>query len=324
MQGDARKHLLGRLRTYPEIGAVTMFLAVFGFFALLAPNFLSLSSLSGMLNLAAVVGTVAIGATVLMVAGEFDLSVGATMGLAAMVFIQLSNAGLPPVVALGGTFVFASAVGLLNAVVVLRARISSFIATLGMMMVGRSLLVLWTGGSIVRLDEPGWMAALVAGRIHPSGLRMMALWFVVLIVVFHVVMTQRRFGNAVYAVGGKPSAARTMGIQVGRVKVVAFLITAWLAAFAGLMQLSRIGSINALTGEGFELQAIAAAVVGGALLTGGYGSVLGTLFGALVAGMVRNGLILMGFDSRLATGLIGLVLIVAVIINTSLRGEQTS
>lgn len=323
MEITARAGWIERLRVYPEIGAITMFLVIFGFFALLAPNFLSMSSLAGMLNLAAVVGTVAIGATVLMVAGEFDLSVGATMGLAAMVYIQLSNLGVPEVVALAATFAFATGIGLLNAVIVLRARVSSFIATLGTLMVGRSLLVLWTGGNIVRLDESGWLTTLIAGRIHDGGLRMMAIWFVVLIVVFHVIMTQRRFGNAVHAVGGKPSAARTMGIQVQRVKVTAFLITSWLAAFAGVMQLSRIGSINALTGQGFELQAIAAAVVGGALLTGGYGSVLGTLFGALVAGMVRNGLILMGFDSRLATGLIGLVLIVAVIINTSLRGEKS-
>ena len=322
MASVAQAGWVRRLRVHPEIGAVTMFLAIFGFFALLAPNFLSMSSVSGMLNLASVVGTVAIGATVLMVAGEFDLSVGATMGLAAMVYIQLSNLGLPDVVALGGTFLFASGVGLLNAVIVLRAHVSSFIATLGTLMVGRSILVLWTGGNIVRLDEAGWIPALVAEPILPGGLRMMALWFAVMILVFHVIMTQRRFGNAVHAVGGKPNAARTMGIQVDRVKVKAFLITSWLAAFAGVMQLSRIGSINALTGQGIELEAIAAAVVGGALLTGGYGSVLGTLFGALVAGMVRNGLILMGFDSRLATGLIGLVLIIAVIINTSLRGRK--
>ncbi|ARA93994.1 hypothetical protein AWN76_013075 [Rhodothermaceae bacterium RA] len=322
MEIPARTGWIERVRVYPEIGAVTMFLVIFGFFVLLAPNFLSMSSVAGMLNLAAVVGTVAIGATVLMVAGEFDLSVGATMGLAAMVFIELSNLGVPEGLALAATFVFAGGMGLLNAAIVLRAKVSSFIATLGTLMVGRSLLVLWTGGNIVRLEEPGWVAAVVAGRIHDGGLRMMALWFVVLIVVFHLVMTRRRFGNAVYAVGGNPSAARTMGIQVERVKVAAFLITSWLAAFAGVMQLSRIGSINALTGQGFELQAIAAAVVGGALLTGGYGSVLGTLFGALVAGMVRNGLILMGFDSRLATGLIGLVLIIAVIINTRLRGEK--
>jgi len=322
MDIPARTGWIERVRLYPEIGAITMFLVIFGFFALLAPNFLSVSSLSGMLNLAAVVGTVAIGATVLMVAGEFDLSVGATMGLAAMAYIQLCNLGVPEVLALTATFVFAGGIGLLNAAIVLRANVSSFIATLGTLMVGRSLLVLWTGGNVVRLDEAGWVTALIAGRIHDGGLRMMALWFVVLIVVFHLVMTRRRFGNAVYAVGGNPSAARTMGIQVERVKVAAFLITSWLAAFAGVMQLSRIGSINALTGQGFELQAIAAAVVGGALLTGGYGSVLGTLFGALVAGMVRNGLILMGFDSRLATGLIGLVLIIAVIINTRLRGEK--
>ncbi len=322
MDIPARTGWIERVRLYPEIGAITMFLVIFGFFALLAPNFLSVSSLSGMLNLAAVVGTVAIGATVLMVAGEFDLSVGATMGLAAMAYIQLCNLGVPEVLALTATFVFAGGIGLLNAAIVLRAKVSSFIATLGTLMVGRSLLVLWTGGNVVRLDEAGWVTALIAGRIHDGGLRMMALWFVVLIVVFHLVMTRRRFGNAVYAVGGNPSAARTMGVQVERVKVAAFLITSWLAAFAGVMQLSRIGSINALTGQGFELQAIAAAVVGGALLTGGYGSVLGTLFGALVAGMVRNGLILMGFDSRLATGLIGLVLIIAVIINTRLRGEK--
>ncbi len=296
-----------------------MFIVVFGVFALLAPNFLSMASLSGMLNLTAIIGTVAIGATVLMMAGEFDLSVGAVMGLSAMVFIQLGNLGLPHIIALLGTFGFAICVGLLNAWLTLSAGVSSFIATLGIMMVGRSILILWTEGGIIRPEETGWIAEVLAGRLHASGLRTMALWFILLIGGFHILMKQRPFGNAVLASGGAPRAARSMGIAVKRVKTRAFVLTSCLAALAGLMQMARIGSINARTGEGLELMAIAAAVVGGALLTGGYGSVLGTLFGALVAGMVRNGLILMGVDSRLATGLIGLVLIIAVLINTMTR-----
>jgi simple sugar transport system permease protein len=311
-----------RLSMIPETGALVMFLAVFGFFALFAPHFLTATSLAGMLNLASITGTIAIGTTMLMIAGEFDMSVGSIMALAAMTFIQLANAGMNHVLAFVLTFAFMAIIGLINSYLVVQARIPSFIVTLGTLLMGRSAMVLWTQGNIVRLANDSQITKIIAGTVAPGGFRMMGIWFFILIIIFHIVLSQTKFGNAIFATGGAPLAARSMGINTKKIKVMGYLLTASMATLAGIMQLSRIGSINATTGDGLELDAIAASVVGGALLTGGHGSVIGTLFGAMVAGMVRNGLILMGIDSRAASGLIGLALIVAVIINSRLRGGQ--
>ncbi|RMF29097.1 MAG: ABC transporter permease, partial [Chloroflexi bacterium] len=145
--------------------------------------------------------------------------------------------------------------------------------------------------------------------------------FVLIVLIFQVVLTQTRYGNGVYATGGDPGAARALGVNVARTKIINFVLSAMLAALAGIIQFSRFKSVDPLRGQEWELQAIAAAVIGGTLLTGGYGSILGTALGVMLVGMVRSGLVLAGAPAYWYRAFIGVILIAAVIINVRIRGR---
>lgn len=150
-------------------------------------------------------------------------------------------------------------------------------------------------------------------------LRAGVMWWFILVVVFQFVLTQTRYGNHVLAVGGNPGAARAQGINVNRVKVTNFVISAMLACLAGIINVSRLSNVDPLMGNGLELEVIAASVIGGALLSGGYGSIIGAFLGVLIFGMLQTGLVLIGVDSRAFSGVIGIIIIVAVVINTAVR-----
>ena len=154
-------------------------------------------------------------------------------------------------------------------------------------------------------------------------LRSGVMWWLILVVVFQFILTQTRYGNHVFAVGGNPGAARAQGINVNRVKVTNFIICAMLACVAGIINVSRLSNVDPLMGDGLELEVIAASVIGGALLTGGYGSIFGALLGVLIFGMLQTGLVLVGVDARAFSGVIGIIIIVAVTINNSVRRVRT-
>lgn len=154
-------------------------------------------------------------------------------------------------------------------------------------------------------------------------LRTGVMWWLILVVVFQFVLTQTKYGNHVFAVGGNPGAARAQGISVNRVKVTNFIICSMLAATAGMINVARLANVDPLTGDGLELEVIAASVIGGALLTGGYGSIIGALLGVLIFGMLQTGLVLIGVDARAFSGVIGIIIIVAVVINTVVRRVRT-
>jgi ribose/xylose/arabinose/galactoside ABC-type transport system permease subunit len=154
-------------------------------------------------------------------------------------------------------------------------------------------------------------------------LRIGVMWWLLLVLVFQFILTQTRYGNHVFAVGGNPGAARAQGINVNRVKVVNFMICSMLAAFAGIVSVARLANVDPLMGDGLELDVIAASVIGGALLTGGYGSIIGALLGVLIFGMLQTGLVLIGVDARAFSGVIGIIIIVAVVINTAVRRIRT-
>lgn len=154
-------------------------------------------------------------------------------------------------------------------------------------------------------------------------LRIGVMWWLILVVVFQFILTQTRYGNHVFAAGGNPGAARAQGINVNRVKVTNFVICAMLAGFAGIINVARITSVDPLTGNGLELEVIAASVIGGALLAGGYGSIFGALLGVLIFGMLQTGLVLVGVNARLFSGVIGIIIILAVVINTAVRRVRT-
>lgn len=154
-------------------------------------------------------------------------------------------------------------------------------------------------------------------------LRIGVLWWAILVIVFQFVLTQTRYGNHVFAAGGNPGAARAQGINVSRVKVTNFIICSMLACLAGIINVARLANVDPLMGNGLELEVIAASVIGGALLSGGYGSIIGALLGVLIFGMLQTGLVLVGVDARAFSGVIGIIIIVAVVINTAVRRVRT-
>ena len=148
-------------------------------------------------------------------------------------------------------------------------------------------------------------------------------WWMLLVLLFQVVLTQSRYGNAVFAVGGNAGAARAQGINVNRVKVFNFMLVALLVGVTGILEVTRNPGVDPLKGAGWELEVIAMTVIGGALLSGGYGSVIGTLLGALIVGMLATGLVIIGMNARLFRGVVGAILILAVVLNTFVRRQST-
>lgn len=155
-----------------------------------------------------------------------------------------------------------------------------------------------------------------------SNFRLSIVWWLIFVIIFHILLTRTSFGNSVFAVGGNAGAARAQGINVDLVKMQNFVLVALLTGIAAIYEVARNPSVDPLTGEGWELEVIAMTVVGGALLSGGYGSIIGSLLGALIFGMLQTGLVLVGIESRLFQGTVGVIIIIAVVLNTAVRGRQ--
>ncbi|MGQ9472568.1 MAG: ABC transporter permease [Candidatus Caldatribacteriaceae bacterium] len=305
-------------RKCPGFEALAGLVALFIVFSFTAVRFLTLESLAGIITVASELGIVACGVTLLMISGEFDLSVGSVFGFSAMVFAALSNTGIPLGIGFLVAILIALFIGLTNGWITVKFRIPSFITTLGTMMFWRGILLAWTGGFGIRYWEKSIFLDFLNGQLW-GGFRASALWFIVLAIVCSFVLTKTPYGNFVYATGGNKEAARLLGISVNRVKVINFIIVAILAGLSGCIQFARFASVDPLRGQGMELEAIAATVVGGTLMSGGHGSLIGTLFGVLLIGMVRSGLVMSGAPAYWYQAFVGIILIVAVIINTRLR-----
>jgi len=307
-----------RLPKYPEIGVLVGFLVVFISFSVVAKWFLTLESLGAILTIGAELGIVAAGVSFLMICGEFDLSVGSVLGLSSMLFAMLANAGLNPVIALVICLALASLMGLMNGIIVVKGNIPSFIVTLGTMMLWRGVVLAISGGFPIVFAPSCVVKDVLSGRFAEY-FRTSTLWFVAITLILTIVLNRTPYGNRVFAAGGNKKVAKALGVNVNRVKLISFTLSGILAGFAGCVQFSRFGSVDALRGTGVELEAIASAVIGGTLLTGGYGSLVGTFLGALLIGMVRSGLVMAGAPAYWYRAFIGIILIIAVIINTKVR-----
>lgn len=316
------KKIYKKLRRRPELGAVVAFGLLFLIFSVLSPRFASLDNLSGIFTLTAELGIMTIGISFLMVAGEFDLSVSSVYAMGGFLFVILSNSLNFPfggVIAFAIAIVFGAFIGFLNGVITLRAGIPSFITTLGMLMFLRGLLVGITGGSSVIIQDEGAMSAILTDyfflKFRPSHL-----WFLGMIVLFTIILNKTSYGNHVFATGGNEKVARTMGVSVDWIKIRNFMASGMLAALAGTIAISRFSLANAAFGQQMELEAIASAVIGGTLMTGGYGTIIGAAFGASIMGMVRSGLVLVGAPSYWYQAFVGAILIIAATINLKLSG----
>ncbi|MEM8851236.1 MAG: ABC transporter permease, partial [Pseudomonadota bacterium] len=296
----------------PELGGIVGTIAVFTFFILFAADSGMFNS-QGILNWSTVSAQfmiIAVGACMLMIAGEFDLSVGSMIGFAGMSIAILSvTLGWPAWLAIVATFLLCMAVGALNGFIVVRTGLPSFIVTLAALFILRGFTIYFPQvierrtiiGGIDDAAAGDWLAPVFGGKILGNvftwlgdagligvfergtragqpvvdGIPMLIVWAIVLVIVAHIVLTRTRFGNWVFAAGGDPQAARYVGVPVSRVKISMFMFTAFCACVFATCQVMEFGSAGADRGLLKEFEAIIAVVIGGALLTGGYGSVIG-------------------------------------------------
>ena len=317
---------LKRLLTRPELAAVAGSILVFAFFAVVAGDygFLTTAGAASYLEVAAQLGIVAVPVALLMIAGEFDLSVGSMVGAAGMIIaISVSEYGLPLLVGVLLAFAVALVVGFLNGYLVIKTGLPSFIVTLGMLFALRGLTIgfarLLTGRTQIGLGDSGSgvMQTFFAGSI--GNFSVSIVWWILLAIVGTYVLQRTVFGNWIFGAGGDANAARNVGVPVSRVKITLFMCTAASAALLATIQVLDAGSADVLRGTLLELQAIAAAVIGGVLLTGGYGSVIGALFGALIFGMVQQGIFFTGVSTDWFQVFVGVMLLIAVMFNNVIR-----
>lgn len=275
------------------------------------PRAVSGASLANLLNSISFVGFVALGETVLLLSGEFDLSVGAVSGLCSVVAaLAMVNGGAPVLAGVLVAVVLGGAFGLANGVVTVKFGVPSFITTIGMAGIASGLGLFITRGEPVRGLPPEFLDF---GAARLGGLSWMFLIFAGLAIGIEVVLHLMVPGRHVFATGGDPTVARLAGINTGRVKITAFVVTGMLAGTAGILQASFQSTALATTGSsGVELQAIAAAIIGGTSILGGAGSIFGTIAGLLLIGVVTNGLVAVGVPTNWQGLAVGMILIAAI------------
>ena len=311
--GEAARRFMLR----PEATALAAVVFLFIVFTVLSPRlFPTTLTYVSIMSVAAELGIVSIGVTILMIGGHFDLSVGAVLGLSSFVCVTLMrDFGLPPYVAAPAAVLVGACLGAVNGAIVVRFRIHSFVVTLGTMLIWRGVTIALTGGFPMTVPVSPAFKALMSGTLL-GGCRMSMLWFFVIGLIGIFLLVRTRFGNWIQARGQNEQAARNLGVPVDRVTLLLFMLASSLAAVAGVIQVARFSSVDALRGEGIELQAVAVTVIGGTLLSGGFGSVIGTVLGAITFGMIQVGLVLAGAPGHFFRTLTGLIVVGAVILNT--------
>ena len=316
-----------RLLQRPEAGAAAGLLLTWSILAVIAgPSFRSAAGTAAWLNAAAPLGILAVAVALLMIGGEFDLSVGSTLGAAGMLLMLLiAHYGWPLWAGVIATLAFCALVGLANGLLVVRTGLPSFIVTLGSLFVLRGATIgvsrAVTGRTqLGGLDaSPGYPLArwLFAGE-PIAGLRSSIFWWLAMAAFATWVLQRTRAGNWIFATGASGEAARNSGVPVARVRVALFVATALAAGSVAIIQAVRFNGADALRGEFQEFRAIVAAVIGGTLLTGGYGTIIGACCGALVFGIVQQGIVMAGIDADWFQVALGALLVLAVISNNAL------
>lgn len=291
-------------------------------------RYLTDANFSVLLKSMAPLGIMALGVGVLMIAGEYDLSVGAVYSFMAIVAASISNALLGDIGAEGATWygpfvgLFAALavgtmIGILHAIITLKFNIPSFITTLGGMLLWKGATLLYHGAQALRFKPSEPFASIFSyefGFVHSS-----FIWFILLSIVFYFILHHHRIGNHFYAVGGNRNAAVAIGIHPGRTKIMAFAIAGFMATLAGVIAATRVGSIQPGGGLGMELQAIAACVIGGLALNGGRGSVLGIVLGTMLVFTIQDTLLLLRAPGFYFDMFVGSLIVISVIMNTAVR-----
>lgn len=327
--------LLRKILTRPELGAVAGAIAVWLFFALVAgrSGFLTARGTAAYLEVAAELGILAVPVSLLMIAGEFDLSIGTMIAATGMIIAVLASPDgfqFPIWFGIVVAALFAMGVGFLNGLVVVKTRLPSFIVTLGTFFILAGVTIgltrLLTGQTTLgKLNAVGDYASAKfffgssVGRFNVS-----IVWWILIAAAATWTLLRTRFGNWIFGSGGNADAARNLGVPVTRVKITLFMCTALSAWLVATIEAISFANSDVLRGTGREFEAIIATVIGGTLLTGGYGSAIGPAIGALIFGMVQQGIVFAGIDSDWYKAFLGMMLIVAVLLNNFIRQRMAT
>ena len=294
----------------PLVSSIT----VFAVFTAIAPGFATPRSIAGVLSIASELGITTLGIALLLISGEFNLAVSSLFILSPLVTTWLANAGVNPFAALAASIVVAAGIGALMGYTVVRSGLHSFIVTLGFAMFLRGLALYLTGGFPQEYEADPSLLYALNGRMA-WGFRISMAWFLLITLGLVLVLHLTKYGNWTYAAGGNPLVAHEVGVPVRKVKILNFMVSSAAAGFAGCLSLGRLGVIDPSLGYGLELESLAAAVLGGCSLTGGYGSVIGAFLGTLALSMFRVGLVLAGAPPYWYQAFIGPLLIGAAAVN---------
>jgi simple sugar transport system permease protein len=347
---------LTRLLRRPELGALAGTVLVIIIFAIVGhkTGLFTPRGIVNVLQISAELGILATAVAILMIGGEFDLSIGSTIGFAGIVIgVGVTVLHIPLVAAVALAFAFAILIGYVNGLLLIKTGLPSFIVTLAALFILRGLTLALTRSItgrtqipyIIQGNEDSWLVALFAkpvfqgafrwfaevgvigtrpdGAPEVEGLPVSVLWWLGLTAVATWVLLNTRFGNWVFAAGGDANAARNVGVPVSRVKVILFILTALAGTLFATVQVLTVGSADTLRGTQKEFEAIIAAVIGGCLLTGGYGSAIGAAFGALIFGLVQMGIFYSGYDTDWFKVFLGSMVLIAVLFNNFVRRKAT-
>ncbi|WP_052745914.1 ABC transporter permease [Allosalinactinospora lopnorensis] len=329
-----QRSLLRRFLSRPEVGSLIGAVVVFSVFFTVAEPFRQASSLSTVLYASSTIGLMAIAVALLMIGGEFDLSAGVAVITSAITAGMFSYQFTTNVwVGVGVALLVSLTIGFVNGMLLIRTRIPSFLITLSMFLMLQGLNVavtkLVTGSvatqNISNMDGFASAKAVFASEASFAGfnIRATVIWWLVFAAIATWVLLRTRVGNWIYAIGGSKESARAVGVPVNKVKVGLFMTVGFMAWFVGMHMLFQFNTVQSGEGVGNELLYIMAAVVGGCLLTGGYGTVIGAVIGAFIYGMTRQGIVYAGWDNNWVMFFVGAMLLTAVIVNTWVR-TQTS
>lgn len=294
----------------PLIGLIVLFVVI----AVMNDRFVSPSNLSNLLRQVSINALISFGMTFVILTGGIDLSVGSILALSSALLASMISSGMNPEVAILFSALIGLGLGIINGVIIAYGKVAPFIATLATMTIYRGATLVYTNGNpISGLSDESFFIGLGQGDV--SGLPIPAIIMMVAFFILYFVLTKTPLGRQTYAVGGNEKVSYIAGIKIDRVKIVAYAITGLLCALAGAVLTSRLNSAQPTAGTGYELDAIAAVVLGGTSLAGGKGRITGTLIGALIIGTLNNGLNILNVSSFYQQVVKGIVILLAVLMD---------
>ncbi len=337
MNGVMKKSFVGKISRQQEFGVILILIGIVAFFSILKPAFLSQENIYSLLKTLAFTGIVAVGETLIILSGDIDISVGSTAGLGAIVstsmMMEYNCFGMlgtgaewfGVLLCIIIAVLICSIVGIVNAVLIVKIKLPAFIATIATLYSVRGIVNVITNGVPVFPLPETFMDGLGPAQIRLSsagGLSFSFLFFIGMVVLFEFLLRKTVFGRNIYATGSNIDVARLAGINTNKVRFMNFIITAMLAGFSGILVAAFTKQGYPPIGNSWELQVIAATVIGGISLKGGTGSVIGTMVGVLIINSLNTGLVMLGINTFIQTSIQGIMILAAVYIDVLRKNRK--